>query len=328
MNRLERSIHSLKTCLSMERGLRKSGIPSANVRFRFDGDPNFPYHCAIDRRRETDFTLHLASNPDKNVINHPKRILSVLHALAKSRPEVRHMDFNMSDGDQLSSAKFAYSGFDPDLTLLPDAYFFDHRGFHDAFALASAASQSWQSRAERIRWRGGLNGRGETDTGRFALDKLVQRLCLVLLGRTLPDVDIKFVRLIEDKRGNSIDPALFGERMPEPSWVDDRYAIDIDGWTNTWSNFLVRMHYGCCVLKIDSKFGYRQWYYDRIRPWEHYVPVKADMSDLAEKIDWARSNVREAEEIAMRGQAFARTMTFDGEMEWAASAIHRRVAGS
>lgn len=310
----------------MEWGLRKSGIPNANVRLRFDGDPNFPYHCVIDRGRTADFTLHLASNPDKDVIKYPKRILSVLHALANSGDEVRHMDFNMSDGDKPSPARFAYSGFDPELTLLPDTYFFDHRGFHDASVLASHASQSWTSRSERIRWRGALNGRGETDIGRFALDKLVQRISLVLLGRTLPDVDIKFVRLIEDRRENSVDPSMFAERMSEPSWVNDRYAIDIDGWTNTWSNFLVRMHYGCCVLKIDSQFGYRQWYYDRIRPWQHFVPVKADMSDLAAKIDWARSNVREAEDIAMRGQAFARTMTFESEMDWAVKAIHRRIA--
>jgi hypothetical protein len=312
----------------MERGLRESGIPGTKIKIRFNGDPDFPYHCDIDRSRETDFTLHLTSNPDKEAIRCPKRILSVLHALAKSGDGVRHIDFNMSDGDQPSPARFAYCGSDPDLTLLPDSYFFNHRGFVDSRVSASAMPQNWQSRSGRIRWRGALNGKGETDIGRFALGKLVPRISLILLCRTIADVDAKFVRLTGDKRQVSIDPSMFAERLPESSWLNDRYAIDIDGWTNTWSNFLVRMHYGCCVLKIESRYGYRQWYYDRIRPWQHFVPVKADMSDLAEKIDWVRSNAREAEDIAMHGQAFARTMTFESEMECAANAIRNRIVGN
>ncbi len=67
------------------------------------------------------------------------------------------------------------------------------------------------------------------------------------------------------------------------------------------------------MLKVASQHGYRQWYYDRIKPWEHFVPVQADMTDLAEKVDWVRSHDREAEEIARRGQSLARSMTLEGE---------------
>jgi hypothetical protein len=48
-------------------------------------------------------------------------------------------------------------------------------------------------------------------------------------------------------------------------------------------------------------------------PWEHYVPVRADMADLEEKIDWVRTNYREAEAIARNGQALARSMTLETE---------------
>ena len=84
---------------------------------------------------------------------------------------------------------------------------------------------------------------------------------------------------------------------------------------------LVRMHLGCCVIKVDSQEGYRQWYYDRIRPWEHFVPVKSDMSDLIEKIEWARSHDAEAQAIAANGRAFARSMTFESETDHAIAAI-------
>ena len=67
------------------------------------------------------------------------------------------------------------------------------------------------------------------------------------------------------------------------------------------------------MLKVASQLGYRQWYYDRIKPWEHFVPVQGDMTDLAEKVDWVRNHDREAEEIARRGQSLARSMTLEGE---------------
>ncbi len=103
----------------------------------------------------------------------------------------------------------------------------------------------------------------------------------------------------------------------------DKFAIDIDGWTNAWSNLLIRMHFGCCVLKVASADGYRQWWYDRLRPWEHFVPVRADMADLAEKVDWVRSNDVEAKAIASRGQQLARSMTLASETAIAAQIIEQ-----
>src|SRR5690606_24236830 len=131
--------------------------------------------------------------------------------------------------------------------------------------------------------------------------------CLKAQG--IPDTDIKLLT----PRSAGIPDVLIGTARTEAAWLGDRYAIDIDGWTNAWSNLLIRLHFGCCVLKIDSADGYRQWWYHRLVPWEHFVPVRADMSDLAEKIDWVRSNDQEAEAIARRGQALARSTTLETE---------------
>lgn len=42
------------------------------------------------------------------------------------------------------------------------------------------------------------------------------------------------------------------------------------------------------VLKQDSI--YYEHFYNELRPWEHYVPVRADLGDLLEKIQWARQH--------------------------------------
>jgi len=42
-----------------------------------------------------------------------------------------------------------------------------------------------------------------------------------------------------------------------------------------------------------------QWFYDELVPWEHYVPVAHDLSDLFEKIDWLREHDDEARKISL-----------------------------
>jgi Glycosyl transferase family 90 len=106
-------------------------------------------------------------------------------------------------------------------------------------------------------------------------------------------------------------------------WYGFKFAIDIDGNSNAWSNFLTRLMMGCCVLKVASAAGYRQWYYGDIQPWTHYVPVKADLSDLHEVIGWCRDNPAECRKIAAQGQAFAMDRQFEAEMASARERISR-----
>jgi hypothetical protein len=71
---------------------------------------------------------------------------------------------------------------------------------------------------------------------------------------------------------------------------------------------------GCCVIKIASAEGYRQWYYDKLEPWVHYVPACADLSDLIERIEWCRSHENECRDIARAGQEFAMRRTVKSEI--------------
>ena len=41
-------------------------------------------------------------------------------------------------------------------------------------------------------------------------------------------------------------------------------------------------------------------------PFEHYIPVKEDLSDLIERLDWAEANPEEVQKIAENAQSFAR----------------------
>ena len=56
----------------------------------------------------------------------------------------------------------------------------------------------------------------------------------------------------------------------------------------------------------------KDYFHDLLVPWEHYVPINTDLSDLREKYEWAESHPLEAKQISENGTRFARWM---GSME-------------
>ncbi|KAJ1470676.1 hypothetical protein T484DRAFT_1846860 [Baffinella frigidus] len=55
------------------------------------------------------------------------------------------------------------------------------------------------------------------------------------------------------------------------------------------------MALGLTVFKVDN--GWKEFYYDLLVPWEHYIPVNASLSDLCERLAWARTHPDEAKRI-------------------------------
>ena len=73
-----------------------------------------------------------------------------------------------------------------------------------------------------------------------------------------------------------------------------RYIMEIDGWATSFF-YLEKLYSGSLVLKQESEF---EMIYDRkVIPFQHYVPFKADFSDLKEKIEWCRQNPIRCEQI-------------------------------
>ena len=240
-------------------------------------------------------------------------VSTIAYYLLKSDPSIKTLTVNCSDGESPSDARFAFSSFNPQTILLPDPHFYLNRGYKSLDIMA-ASGPAWHDRTDDIIWRGATTGIGHISIDESVADNpvVLQRLRLAYLAKG-SEVDFKFVKMDINAQHFELmkKEGLTGEFVKQNSWLNRKYAIDVDGMTNTWGNFIIRLKLGCCVLKVDSVLGFRQWYYDRIVPWEHYVPVKADLSDFFEKVEWVKTNQDKAAEIAMNGQAFARTLTFE-----------------
>ncbi|KAJ7679112.1 glycosyl transferase family 90-domain-containing protein [Mycena polygramma] len=101
-----------------------------------------------------------------------------------------------------------------------------------------------------------------------------------------------------------------------------KYAMDIDG--HGWSGrFLGLLRSGALVFKSTIFTEYHsQW----IRPFEHFIPVRPDLGDLMERLEWARTHDEEAQRIQRAGKEFADRVITDAQndcyfslllLEWA-----------
>ncbi len=251
-----------------------------------------------------------------------------IYWLHQADPAVKEIVCDTSDGDWPGFSDFAFASFDPAKVLLPDPYFFRHRGYQEIRQLAADNAVDWNARRDEIVWRGSVTGLGLASLAPSLQNHpgVIQRLRMATHCIPL-DIDFRFVPGGGgDKLENIlIHEGLIGDRIPTDTWLKHKFAIDIDGFSNAWDNLFHRLLMGCCVLKVGSNYGFKQWYYDQMEPFRHYVPVRADMTDLEEKIDWVRSHDKEAREIAANGQALANSLTWEKECARAGQSIEKRV---
>ncbi|EHS48925.1 lipopolysaccharide-modifying protein [Rhizobium sp. PDO1-076] len=320
-----RLIYALPVVPYFRREFARVGAATPQVRVRYTDDGNPPRDVLIERHGRQ-ISLVIEREARRRFARSMRRnVCSYAYWLSLAAPEVKHITVNASDGEDVSNARFAPSVRFARQIALPDPHFFQNDGF-SADRERGRAAPAWDDRSGDIVWRGGMNGCGwgsfwPEDTDNPAV---VQRLRMVRRLKDLAGTDVRLVgvRWSETEFAREAErQGLMAEPMASASWLGRKFAIDIDGYSNTWSNLLVRMLYGCCVLKVTSQFGFSQWYYGDLTPWEHYVPVRADMADFAEKIDWVRSHDSEAKAIAERGRALAQTLTFESQAQRATKLI-------
>ncbi|XP_028292086.1 LOW QUALITY PROTEIN: protein O-glucosyltransferase 2 [Gouania willdenowi] len=159
----------------------------------------------------------------------------------------------------------------------------------DMMSVQANTGPPWSEKNSTAFWRG--------------RDSCQERLELVKLSRAHPEtVDAAFTNFFFFKH----DESLYGPLVKHVSFFDFfkyKYQINVDGTVAAY-----RLPYllagDSVVLKQDST--YYEHFYNQLRPWEHYIPLRTDLKDLLEKIQWARDHDEEVKKIALAGQQFAR----------------------
>ena len=186
--------------------------------------------------------------------------------------------------------------------LIPDAYFIrdmGHRYLRSMVLRASRASP-WGRKGDKAFFRGASTGGGlGVDTW---MDVPRVKAALMSKSHDFMDVGISSVSQVRKPEDKELIAGLMKEKGALKAEIPlteaiRRYKvlIDIDGNFNSWQGAFWKLLSNCLTVKVECE--YRQWWYPRLVPWEHYVPATCDMSDLPEKVLWGL-NASHAEAVA------------------------------
>ena len=112
--------------------------------------------------------------------------------------------------------------------------------------------------------------------------------------------------------------------------VSYKGQIDVDGNANAWSGLYWKLRSNSVVLKVASPKQHKQWYYDRLIAWKHYLPVKSDLSDLRPMVEFLLDKKNEANvtAVAREATALAKSLSYTGELTSAHSRITAALTGA
>jgi hypothetical protein len=247
-----------------------------------------------------------------------ERWIAILPMLLAALPHARPGWCSINLGDTGHRPGPAFCEHRPEYPLVPDAVFLMTDGYAHLRRLF-AQNRPWAKRRPVAFWRGALTGAASADGGAETMPRV--QLCRI--GETLGDrADFGLTDLLEASEEERAGlQALIREYVPLSDFDHYQLHIDIDGHSNSWPGLMSKLLSGGTVLKIGSPQGYRQWYYERLIPWVHYVPVRSDLADLAERIDEMLGQPRRAQAIGEQGQVLARSLRLAREIARAVPVI-------
>ena len=118
------------------------------------------------------------------------------------------------------------------------------------------------------------------------------------IGQTFPNVfdiiDMNWLKTININKSDALKSTSVYISMSE---LAKRYAVLIDIQGYGYSGRLKYLLWSHRPMLLVNR-PHKEFFYDNLVAWEHYIPVKEDLSDLVEQTQWCLNNYEKAKEIA------------------------------
>lgn len=178
---------------------------------------------------------------------------------------------------------------------------------HFAQEVESACEHSpWEEKIAKYFWRGKPNDASNYQDRSMWTKYRRGKFCY--LSQLHPElIDATFSSYWDSTLGGLVDEFFKFFPKKTASWdeyIHHKYLIDLDGYVACTPGYAWRLLTNCTVFKQESP--YYLWFSGALRPWVHYVPIKEDLSDVFEKLEWAKTQDLRAELIANNGRQFAK----------------------
>lgn len=167
-------------------------------------------------------------------------------------------------------------------------------------------NHKWESKKNIAVFRGANTGCGYTTENNT-------RLKLAKLGQQNPQLlDVGITNWNLRIRKNKGSPYLqipnvgglqLVDRLSPEQQSNYKYLINVDGHVSAF-RLSLEMSMGCCILMVESAEKWKLWFSDLLEPYVHYVPVKADLTDLLDQLKWCLKNDDKCKKMAKNNLKF------------------------
>lgn len=173
-----------------------------------------------------------------------------------------------------SHLKTGFDCYEKYVVFQPDYHFIPHHGFVGTIRDVRKMNTSYFDRIPQVFWRGVTTSWLSNNCSDLPRVRLCRR------ANGMPWVDAKItncVQICSDGDSCKRIEYLRGGHKKESDWVKHRGILDIDGNVNAWGLFW-RLASGSVVFRVESE--YTNFYTQQMVPWQHYIPISRDLSDL------------------------------------------------
>ena len=204
---------------------------------------------------------------------------------------------------------------DHESLLMPDPSFLKTFGYKIDRDKINSWDNAVNKKLKTIFWRGAASGIGiegpdwsSTPRGRITL------LSNKISNLDILDAKITRYKHLSDEQKEVLKQAeVIGEECEFKDFLNYLYLIDADGYSCAWQSLFLKLLSKSLVLKIHS--NYRQWYFDKLIPWVHYVPIREDLCDLLDTYDWLIHNDSEVRAIIANANSLLEEITYEKELD-------------
>jgi len=182
----------------------------------------------------------------------------------------------------------------------------NHRRLHSLPFITPDNDIPWEEKEGKAMWRGGAPEEGPPEADEEFDPMETRHIKWKLISEFVghPLVDAKYTR--RDFKGFAekglFKPEYIAPRTEMDEQLKYKYMIAIEG--NDVSSAIKWMLFSNSVV-LSPPFRFDSWSMECfLEPFVHYIPLKTDLSDLIERIEWAESNPDEARKISERATLF------------------------
>lgn len=168
----------------------------------------------------------------------------------------------------------------------------------------------WDNKIKAACWRGSPTDFCRHSIPAYSLEEIEKeyssrpRYILSALSQKRPDlIDAGFnsIHIPAPFLVNFLRPLMKPSLSPA-AHLNYAYLPVLDGYTSTFPGYIWRLLSNSVVFKQETTQS--QWFYDALKPYVHYIPIKEHMEDLVETILWAREHDTECQQISENARKF------------------------